>query len=490
MKFMKHAAVWVLLMMMLITTSCDKYLDKEPDNRTTINTPEQLAQLLTTAYPQGNYIPFCESMSDNSEDRGAQSTGIEYMDRINRSSYRFEVVETAPDETDGPDYYWASCYKAIAAANQALQIIDAAADKAALTAQRGEALVARAYAHFMLVTLFAKPYNATTSANDPGIPYVTTPETKVFQSYERKTVAFVYENIEKDFLEGYPLLNDKIYSNAPAFHFTRAAASAFGARLYLFKREYDKVIAYANTALPGTVAQDLRPWNTTFRSLPYNELQADYTKSTTKGNLLLQESSSVWGRSYPNVRYGMGQTIANYFLLRPNATGSTFSYTLYGSQPRFYNIPKFFEHFVTETINATTGIPYNTVPLLTAEEALLNRAEAYLLKGDRNSAIDDLNIFASRNVDDYSAMYELSSSKLTDFYGVNAELATFYAILDFKQAFFLHEGLRWLDVIRLNIPVQHITEEGDVFTLDSGDVKRQLQLPALTRQAGLEPNPR
>ena len=48
-------------------------------------------------------------------------SGIDFIDRINAQSYRYQVVEESPDAEDGPDYYWNSCYKAIAAANQALQ---------------------------------------------------------------------------------------------------------------------------------------------------------------------------------------------------------------------------------------------------------------------------------------------------------------------------------------------------------------------------------
>ena len=49
---------------------------------------------------------------------------------------RFEVVESTPEEQDGPDYYWNSCYKAIAAANQALEIIEASPNKDQLTAHK------------------------------------------------------------------------------------------------------------------------------------------------------------------------------------------------------------------------------------------------------------------------------------------------------------------------------------------------------------------
>ncbi|XLL74012.1 RagB/SusD family nutrient uptake outer membrane protein, partial [Myroides odoratimimus] len=38
---------------------------------------------------------------------------------------------------------------------------------------RAEALLARAYNHFMLVNLWAKHYNPATAESDLGIPYVT-----------------------------------------------------------------------------------------------------------------------------------------------------------------------------------------------------------------------------------------------------------------------------------------------------------------------------
>src|SRR5688572_13639475 len=137
---MKRIFVYASLLSAISLAGCKKYLDKEPDNRTEVKTPDQIAQLLTTAYPHGSYILFAESMSDNAEDKNSGGTGYDFVDRNNRQSYRYEVVEAAPDDLDTPDWYWKSCYEAIAAANQALEIIDASPDKAQLTAHRGEAL--------------------------------------------------------------------------------------------------------------------------------------------------------------------------------------------------------------------------------------------------------------------------------------------------------------------------------------------------------------
>lgn len=488
---MKKFFSYGVLLTAVLTSGCEKYLDKEPDNRTQVKTPEQIEELLTTAYPHANYILFCESMSDNAEDKQGAGAGYADQDKINSQSYRYEVVEVSPDVDDGPDFYWNGCYKAIAAANQALAFIDKSENKDQLSAQRGEALVARAYAHFMLVTLFAKVYNPATAASDPGVPYVTETETVVFKNYQRGTVAQDYEMIEKDLTEGLPLINDAIYGNAPKFHFNRKAANAFAARFYLFKQDYQKVVAYATAALGTNVVENLRPWNTTLESLQYAELQAAYTKSTTSGNFLLQEAPSIWGRSYASMRYAMGNSVVNRLFARPNVTGNYFAYPVYGASPQFYNIPKFYEHFVRETINANSGNAFNTIPLLTGEEALLNRAEASLRLGNTAGALEDLNTFASVNIDGYNPNTDkVTTSKCASYYGTSSINGVFLAILDFKRAFFVHEGLRWFDILRLGIPVFHNTADGGQIILTPDDNRRVLQLPELTQQAGLEPNPR
>lgn len=489
---MKKISLYIFLLGVGSLTGCKKFLDKEPDNRTHITSADQLSQLLTTAYPHGNYILFCEAMTDNAEDKNGGGTGVDYLDRINRQAYRYEVIEATPDIEDSPDFYWNACYHAIAAANQALQIIDASPNKAQLTAQRGEALMARAYAHFMLVTLFAKAYDPASAASDPGVPYVTAPENVVLAKYQRKTVAYVYDMIEKDIKEGYPLIDERIYGTAPRFHFNKQAAAAFAARFYMFRRDYNSVINYSSQALTGVTANNLRPWNTTLSALQYRDLQAEYTKSTLKGNLLLQESVSDWARFFPVVRYGMGINVLTKLFQTRNVSGRYYAYPIYGSTT-VYNIPKFYEHFVTETINATTGIPYTTIPLLTAEEAVLNRAEAYARVNNKAAAAADLNAFISTNIENYNpATDTVTAKKIVDYYRMPADTtgAMVNAALDFKRAFFVHEGMRWFDILRLKIPVVHTTATGEVITLAADDKRRVLQLPLLTKQAGLEQNVR
>ena len=147
-------------------TACDKFLDKMPDNRAEINSPEKIRALLTSAYSTGTYLYFSEYMSDNVDNMGDDNPGT------NRSVDQFytwaDVTEVG---NDSPKSFWESGYEAINHANQALEAIEklagcegelsvSAIEKAGLTAEMAEALLCRAYSHFMLVnTSTASPWS-------------------------------------------------------------------------------------------------------------------------------------------------------------------------------------------------------------------------------------------------------------------------------------------------------------------------------------------
>ena len=488
---MKKITFYIFLTGVIGLTGCKKFLEKEPDNRTTPTSPEQVTQLLVTAYPKASYLNFAESMSDNVEDKGTGFAGLDpESPKVNLQSFLFQDVQSK--DLDSPEFYFHACYKAIAAANQALEIIANASNQNDFTAQKGEALVARAYAHFMLVTFFSKAYDQATAASDPGIPYVTTPEKEVFGKYERKTVQYVYDMIEKDLTEGLPLIQEKIYGDASKFHFTQKAARAFASRFYLFKRDYAKVITNANLAVTGAVTDNLRPWNTRYNNLQVLELSATYTKAEEPANILLQEANSVWGRSYAAYRYGIFQNIYQGLLTGSNPTGGDFAIgaNVYGT-PEFYNVPKFEEFFVYASATANFGDPYNMIPLLTAEEVIFNRAEANIRLNNTAAALADINAWVSQNILNYnSSSHDLTVTKAQNFYGGSATSALLNAVLHFKRVTFIHEGMRWLDILRLKLPVTHRTAEGQVLTLTGDDKRKLLQLPVEVKQSGIELNPR
>ena len=62
----------------------------------------------------------------------------------------------------------------------------------------------------------------------------------------RETVADTYRKITQDFEDSYPLMTDGSIYTAPKYHFNKKSAAAFGTRLYLLMKQYDKVLEYAN----------------------------------------------------------------------------------------------------------------------------------------------------------------------------------------------------------------------------------------------------
>lgn len=475
-------------------TGCEKYLDHLPDQRTQLNSGEKLSELLVSAYPSANYTTFCESMSDNVTDNFGMTT----TDEVNTNSYAWRDV-TAVNQ-DSPIYYWNGAYRAIAAANEVLKAIELAGNPSEYAPQKGEALVARAYAHFMLVSLFSKFYDPATAGTDPGVPYVEVPETVVWKDYERNTVTWVYDKIERDLLAGIPLIVDNY--KVPSFHFTRKAAHAFAVRFYLFKKEYNQVVQHAGLAFPeNNFESNMRDMNGRYAGFGSEEFAREYTRSTERANLLLAETVSWWARRFRQYRYSVTSPLLNS-VIQGTVAGNLSAIRTWSLSSQSYYTRKTIENFVRTSINATTGTGYNIVPLFTTEEVLLSRAEAYAHLGQSENAMEDLNLYAKNRirVADYNSSRVINTQKIKDYFFMETPDDEFTeahlkdglirSCLQFRRAEFMHEGLRWFDILRYKIPVTHAVYEGASITLPADDARRLLQLPDEVKLSNIELNVR
>ena len=208
----------------LLFVSCNDFLDKEPDDRVELSTENQIIMLLSGSYPDSNYGWFCELSSDNIMDLNAEhypiaSDAEQKLTHYNLASsgrqddeaYRFEPVKSSTS-SDPPGGMWTSTYLTINSVNEALQAIDELASKgqplsAKLQAAKGEALLIRAYCHFMLVNIFSQAYKTEElSKQDIGVPYVTSVINTVDDKYSRGNVTDTYKKIIEDMEEGYYVL--------------------------------------------------------------------------------------------------------------------------------------------------------------------------------------------------------------------------------------------------------------------------------------------
>lgn len=516
---------YLYIFILLITfTSCEKFLNQTPDNRTEINSVEKVGQLLASAYPAASYAAMLNSRVDFVSDKGPGAR----ENSSNTDPFFWKDVTDVAQDT--PDYFWGKCYFSIAEVNHALEAVEDLPNGPAKDSYIAEAHVIRAFSHFLLVTLYSKFYEPNGSNSSMGVPYVTDTEKSVIKEYSRGTVAEVWEKIEEDLTTGLPMLGSDALYNVPKYHFTRKAAAAFAARFYLYKGDWAKVIEYANTVIPVPslmtsnnnvaaidaaniyAANNFQPWIRDYATVPSsNDIKKGYTIGTNPSNLLLTEMSSRLSRYTNTWRYATKKEDTDATVSSFNVTGGTWAFRTFKSGDNYY-VPKFEELFVRTSINASTGTIYSIFPYFRNEEVLLNRAEAYAMTDNLEQAIADLNVYARDRIKTYSETSNvINIDKLKSFYSpainstdhfmskydaygssswADEKKAVILCILDFKRNEFMWEGLRYWDLIRYKIPVTHRTFFGVENTLYPGDDRWVLQIPESAKLSGLELNPR
>jgi hypothetical protein len=503
----------------LILAGCDDFLDVMPDNRAEVDTETKVTSLLVSAYPGSSSLMMEEMSSDNAMDNSARFS-VEFQEH--EEAYLWKDITGTND--DAPKSFWDACYGAIASANQALDAIESMGNPANLQAQRGEALICRAYGHFALANVFCLPYNPSSAETDMGIPYSKTPETQVSPQYERGNMKALYEQINADIEEALPLINDDIYS-IPKYHFNKKAAHAFASRFNLYSHNYDKVIQYANIVLGNTPEKVMRDWASIYASASNWSLRVDmYISASDPANLLMVPVNSSWGYWVGPYdlgrRYGHSRSIFTSETVR--SAGAWGAYTnLYPAR----SVWGFDEKMVVTKIGGyfqytdrVQGIGYrkNVIVYFSTDETLLCRAEAYALKGELDKATADINVWlASHTLNGI----QRSTADLIQIYGNMAYMPTqitsdnqrtpkkalnprgftiaegdqetlIQCILHIRRVETVHEGMRWQDIKRYGIEIAHNRDgmADDVLKVD--DPRRAIQLPQDVISAGLAANPR
>lgn len=435
-------------------TSCsDSFLDKNPDERTEIDTEDKVVQLLVTSYPAGNPSWVGEMSSDNLIDNQAPHLPSSPNDKQILSHYNYSYYELWDNElfsfqpashatyndTDSPGYLWMNYYNSIASANFALQAVERLtkenggkmSDK--LAAAKAEALLLRAYDHFQLVNIFSKGYRGEASKQDRGIPYVKEIEDVVHKSYDRGNVADVYAKIQQDLEEALPLVSDINYTTAPKYHFNSDAAHAFAARFYLFSRQYQKAIEQADMVLGTDSASTQR--KTMDYSVFENCSSADdyatqWQNPDLGNNLLLMTTYSTLSRRIFGYRYSCaGPAVQQVLMVHDSplwsryicpaqalVAGMTFSNS---SHDYGFISTKINEKFEYSSKISGIGYAHVVYRAFTGSELLLERAEAKIMLGQYAAAAEDLKAYwnyglASFSADDRAAYIETGYTKFLD----------------------------------------------------------------------------
>lgn len=524
---MKKYIGFSIIALGMTLASCNDFLDKLPDNRATLDTEDKVVAFLTSAYPSHEYIIVNELMSDNIDDDGENNP---YTDRWVEQVYKWEDVTETNNASS--QRFWEDCYLCIVTANQALASMDELGKSSNKIRQaRAEALLCRAYNHFMLASEFCKRYDSKTADKDLGIPYMTGLESTLNMHHERGTLAQVYENIDKDLQEALPLVGDDNYS-VPKFHFNQKAAYAFAARFYLFYEKWDKAVQYATQCLGGNPSSVLRDWRAqASMTQTFDAISQHYISTSLNCNLLLTTSytqAGTWLGPYTRwKRFSHhNYTAENEDVLAANVWGTSGFYMdpkVYGGSNYdfviFWRNPYLFEY--TDPV-AQIGYARSISPVLTTDETLLNRAEAYIMLKQYDKAVEDLNTWLHNinrtsvvlttdlikefynsvdySYDDATKMQSTVKKHLNPAFEIDAEGSEqeclLQCMLGFRRMETMQMGLRWFDIKRYGIviPRRVMNASGkpakvtDWLTAD--DERRAIQIPYDVVDAGIQPNPR
>lgn len=495
--------IFSLISCLLFFIGCDSFLDKMPDERAEVNSIDKVGQLLIAAYGDGSPILMTELSSDNAVDNGPLYS---YYQRIEEEVYLWKDITTT--DQDSPQYLWNSCYMAIAAANHALEALQNLPETKVSLAQKGEALMCRAYQHFILVNVFCQHYSKEYGATDLGIPYVEAPEKEVSVQYDRITVKEVYEKIERDILEALPLINDEYY-NVPKYHFNQKSAYAFATRFFLFYEKYDKVIEYAEYVLGTNPKMVLRDYVGDDKLRDVEARWNLYIKDDLNCNLLIIPAKSAWayvhGPYSIGKRYGHSKALVTTETLRAPGPWGSERLPAYGAlwgfdqKMAYPKLGAFFEY--TDKVAGIGYINLVDVPF-TTDKVLVERAEAYIMLKNYSAAVADLSLWVENHggsaitQEQFEAFYSVAPAalrkELTPLFTIEegTQSNLIHALLHIRRMETIHEGSRWYDNKRFGIAVVHNIVGSDPITLAPRDPRMALQLPSSVISAGMTPNPR
>ncbi|WP_256009662.1 RagB/SusD family nutrient uptake outer membrane protein [Desertivirga xinjiangensis] len=428
---MKRILISALLLAGLSLSSCDKYLDVEPVGRVLPKTTEDYRGLLTSAY---SYFPQHKSLLALRTDELILNDFSEQF-VYNRDIYFWKDTDFDPVTTPFPYQFF---YQVVFYTNNIIASAEADAGKSVEVDQIvGEAYLLRAYSHFELLNLFAKPYNTATAATDRGVPIST--EIDLEQDYKPASVEAVYEQIFKDIEAGEPRLSVNSYELGKNYRFTRRAALALKARIHLYRSEWKKSLDAAQKALD--MDSRLEDFNLTDSKLP-NHFQSVESVMSLEHTFPTSVSGSVYISPDFINRYAENKDLRRTRFFR--RSGSRYSSIKGG------------EEFVVSFRNA---------------ELYLTKAEAAYHESNEPLAKETLlALKAKRLTPDF---YSTESVRINALSGA----ALLNEILEERALELALEGHRWYDLRRNGQPQIIHTYDGEQYILRQNDPRYTLPFP-------------
>lgn len=473
--------------------SCKKFLSERSQTDVVPKTAEEFGEILyTNGYPTRSVLcqPFLNLMDDDVQCYNSDVVADQQGAIINSSA----CFQWQPDFIDATEALggsavnynsWATYYELILGTNVALHYLDNSSGTVAeKTMYKGEAYALRAFYHFMLVNLYARPYNDSTTTPDksPGVPIMLSDELRDDLPV-RASVKAVYDQVTRD-LDSATYLLEQVKGTQEPFRISHVAAHLLASRVYLYMEQWDKAVAHANYVLSyHPELMDLNGWG---------DPDPDNKPIVGKGNVEMIWYYGRFDEDFPagvNTVYDVSHDLANCF------ESNDLRALVYMNQtPDFL---KFLTPLDYADMKGTGSAPPDLTQMgcsWRSSEAYLNRAEAniqlYRTKGDATAAskaLDDLNALRAKRIDQASFQP----------WGMHpADSLLEMCRTERRRELFREGGHRWFDLRRYGMPaIEHIYMQDPnttrIYKLAKRDPQYVIPIPnnVLQRNISLGQNP-
>ncbi|WP_233098696.1 RagB/SusD family nutrient uptake outer membrane protein [Aureibaculum flavum] len=365
--------------------------------------------------------------------------------------YRWILTDTPSEDTN--TYKWAMFYEWIANANIIIAgIDDAVGDDDVRENVKGQALLYRAYSHFMLVQVYADRYVKGQVNSQLGVPLKTEPST---EPIARATVEEVYNQINADIDTAITLLAGKSQTNKS--HLSENVAKGLKARVALVQGNWDVAVQYAIVARSGYPLMDQETYRQGFSTnLDQNSefMWASHIvedQSNGFGNLgayISRNFSSAAIRANPRsinkpLYDKISSTDVRKSLWSPDGEHANLQ-DGYEISSRHSKHPYTNQKFLTES----TGVALMDVPMMRSAEMHLIEIEALARDGEDGLAAQALFNLVSTRDDNYVLSTNTGQDLIDE-------------IMVQRRIELWGEGFRFLDLKRLSLPLNRL-EPGSI----------------------------
>lgn len=244
---------FIIVIAGFLMVACDDFTDIQPKGENLLSSTSDLELLLNTdeygSLSNNDFLIIGSNILYNYqnipsllavENKGRAATLYGYFDD--------EVSLNKIAALTNTDDIYTSCYNIIGRVSNPIlkQLPSASGDEATKNTLKAEALVARAYCHYLVLQKFAAAYNGS-NGDQPGVIYMTE-DKDILQPQEKNTIQECYDQMLKDVNDALAL-NTLPAKPANYMRWGRPAALVLKAHILMAMRNYSEAEAIAKEVL-------------------------------------------------------------------------------------------------------------------------------------------------------------------------------------------------------------------------------------------------